>query len=474
MKYLIFLSGCLLFSSCHLDPVEPADSCATASFETINDGCQAPCTVEFRNTSTNAINPRWDFGDGTTSTESSPQHYYAVSGDYTVRLTVDCPTGGEDQFSLPVSVRPITFIQEWSVNGSDYGKGVRELPAGGYVVCGYTNIDNLNTDGLLYRTNALGEKLVDFPVQFGASKREYADALELTGDGHVVIAGSTSSFDGIRKGYLLSFTVSGLQLFEKVYDADDHTASLVSIDTAGDGYVMAGYAIVDPVASSTDLFVVKTDPLGETPGGFVRTFTAPTFESGTGICATADGGYLVAGYAESDAQPPSFDVYLLKLDAQGNPAPGFPTRIGGALNELANAVEPTADGGYIIVGEISTPGPAAGDILLIKTDAAGDVIFTRSFGGPGDQYAEAVAQTTDGGYVLTGHTSAGGGDILLVRTNSNGDELFARTFGSTGSDYGEDVRQTADGGFVIVGTIEPATDVRKVYLIKTDKDGNVQ
>ena len=46
----------------------------------------------------------WEFGDGTTSTLQSPQHTYAASGDYRVKLTVADTQGHKDDFTRNVSV----------------------------------------------------------------------------------------------------------------------------------------------------------------------------------------------------------------------------------------------------------------------------------------------------------------------------------------------------------------------------------
>jgi hypothetical protein len=46
----------------------------------------------------------WDFGDGQTSTEKNPQHTYASSGDYRVKLTIENSGGYKDDLTRSVSV----------------------------------------------------------------------------------------------------------------------------------------------------------------------------------------------------------------------------------------------------------------------------------------------------------------------------------------------------------------------------------
>lgn len=47
----------------------------------------------------------WDFGDGSTSTDSNPAHRYATDGDYTVRLTVTTSDGRTDSVTQVVHVQ---------------------------------------------------------------------------------------------------------------------------------------------------------------------------------------------------------------------------------------------------------------------------------------------------------------------------------------------------------------------------------
>jgi hypothetical protein len=104
-------------------------------------------------------------------------------------------------------------------------------------------------------------------------------------------------------------------------------------------------------------------------------------------------------------------------------------------------------------------------------------MWTRTFGGPDLDCGYSVLQTADGGYVISGGTrsfGAGGGDVYLVKTDASGDTLWTRTWGGTLFDDGYSLAQTADGGYVITGlTRSFGADTSDVYLIKTDSAGRV-
>ncbi len=83
-----------------------------------------------------------------------------------------------------------------------------------------------------------------------------------------------------------------------------------------------------------------------------------------------------------------------------------------------------------------------------------DTLWTRTYGGIEADRCWSVQQTSDGGYILGGGTwsfGVGDGDFWLVKTDADGDSLWSRAFG--GGDWDECfcVRQTSDGGYALAG-----------------------
>lgn len=99
---------------------------------------------------------------------------------------------------------------------------------------------------------------------------------------------------------------------------------------------------------------------------------------------------------------------------------------GGSDWDEARSVVQTPDGGYALAGMTQSYGAGLQDFWLVKTDAAGDTLWTRTYGGPSYDNANSLIVTEDGGLLLVGSTmsfGAGGYDFWAVKTDENGDTL---------------------------------------------------
>ena len=150
---------------------------------------------------------------------------------------------------------------------------------------------------------------------------------------------------------------------------------------------------------------------------------------------------------------------------------------GGGDWDFGHSVLQTADGGYMIAGRTMSFGAGGEDLYLVKTNASGDTLWTKTYGGSNSDGACCIQKTTDGGYIIAGRTisfGAGYVDVWLVKTDSLGDTLWTKTFGTVNEDWGYYVQQTTDNGYIVVGYQMFSPGEGDVYLIKTDELGNEQ
>ena len=214
---------------------------------------------------------------------------------------------------------------------------------------------------------------------------------------------------------------------------------------------------------------VSSHSLGQAPDVlWTETFGGSDNEVGYSVQQTTDGGYIIAGSTESFGAG-NADVWLVKTDASGDTL--WTKTFGGSELDIGYSVQQTLEGGYIIAGVSFSFGA---DVWLIKTDASGDTLWTKTFGGSDRDRSYSVQQTTDGGCIITGYTrsfGAGNEDVWLVKTDASGDTLWTKTIGGIDTDRGYSVQQTTDGGYIIVGhTSSFGAGASDVWLIKTTPD----
>jgi len=238
-----------------------------------------------------------------------------------------------------------------------------------------------------------------------------------------------------------------------------------------------GLAIVGSTYQSDltdhDIYLLKLDSLGNRV--YSQTFGGSSTDYGYDIRETSDGGLVLVGSTKSYGSG-GRDIYLIKTDANGNHL--WSKYIGGTGDDEGRSVRTTNDGGLIICGSTTSSGAGYNDLYLVKTDANGNTLFSRTYGGIGGDAGAAVRQTPDSGFVMIGSTGSFGtgySSIYVVRTDSNGDSLWATTYGGTRADFGSSLEVTADGGFAFVGSTSSfGLGYSDLYLIRTDPSGNVE
>jgi hypothetical protein len=151
----------------------------------------------------------------------------------------------------------------------------------------------------------------------------------------------------------------------------------------------------------------------------------------------------------------------------------FQRTIDNSLGDVAEAVEPTNDMGFILAGTLETSSGLGSDMCLVKCDSGGAVQWNRILGqlDPIIYYSEglSVQQTSDGGYIVAGEAYVGGfgrqRGIVLMKTDANGAVIWQKSYAGTesGNFYAGyiwarqvRVREIFDeGGYIVIGQWRP-------------------
>jgi len=290
-----------------------------------------------------------------------------------------------------------------------------------------------------------------------------------TSDGGYAIAGITSSFGaGNWDVWLIKTDPAGNQQWTQTYGGvgGDYGWSLV--ETIDGGYAIGGYT-ASYGAGGNDVWLVKTDASGIMQWN--QTYGGANNDQGYSVVQTSDGGYVVTGYTYSYGAGLA-DVWLVKTDSAGTAQ--WNQTYGGTSREWGYSVVETSNGGYAIAGGTNSYGAGSYDVWLIKTNASGSMQWSQTYGGTGWDEGYSVIQTSNGGYAIAGYTAsygAGSYDVWLIKTDSAGNLQWTQTYGGAGYDMGRSLLQTGDGGYVIAGYTEShGAGGADVWLVKTDVD----
>lgn len=347
---------------------------------------------------------------------------------------------------------------------------------GGYIIGGQSSSFSIMFPGLydLYLTKMNHKGQILWSYVLGDSLDDIGWTVIQTADGGYAIAGHSSSFSGgFRDFYLVKTNSSGIVTWSKTFDSGFSEQVFTMQQTSDGGYILAGEA-VSAVNGYTEIYVVKTDASGNMQwsnyyGG----------NSSDDVCysvkQTTDGGYILAGSTQSFGAGQQ-DFYLIKLTATGNVS--WSKTYGGILHEFLFSAFQTSDGGYMLAGESTTfkTGPSgSADYLIIKTDNAGNVQWSKNYGSNATERANHIVEVNGGGYTITGmglSASGTSGDITLVRIDASGNIIWSRGIGGSGQDWGMWVENTSDNGFIISGSTGSfAPTVWNTFIVKTDSNG---
>jgi len=361
----------------------------------------------------------------------------------------------------------ITFQKIISVEGSSEKKSVKQTSDGGYIVVSSAYNSGTGIDIFIIKTDAYGYTL--WTKAYGASSNDYANSIEQTTDGGYIVAGYTSSFGvDFTDVYLLKIDSIGNILWSKTY-GDTLTDRGYSVQqTIDGGYIVIGRTLISG-PGNYDIYLIKTDSLGDTL--WTKKYGGIGNDNASSVRQTIDGGYIIAGETWSFGAG-SRDIYLIKADSIGSIV--WARTYGGTGDDFASSIQQTADSGYIVTGYTGSFGAGAGDVYLIKTDSNGDTIWTKTYGGNSWEEGYSVQQTSDQGFIISGHTNSFGlwGGAYLIKTDISGNMSWTKQYSGYFADLATSIHQTSDTGYIVIANwMNPGGNYEN-YLIKTDENGN--
>jgi hypothetical protein len=366
------------------------------------------------------------------------------------------------------------FIKYFGGIDVDVASEAKQTPDGGYVMIGSSNSFGSKSDMYLVKTDAYGNE--QWHKTFGDTLDDEGSSVQVVWDGGYILLGTITYNGGSTDMLAVRLSSAGDTIWTKKLGNSGFKERGASVSiTNGNGFIFLGST--DNTSNGTlDLFAIKTDASGTMVGFPFSYGTTSTDDNPSCIIQSYDNDYIISSSTLITSPTPR----LVKFNEfSGNIPSNAPALNNDGIPALVTGgeISKTHDGNYIMTGT-----NAANNVYLLKLNPSLDSLYAaKTFGGSKGEEGLSVQPTSDGGYIIVGTTQSFGQglkDIYLVKTDAVGNLQWYKTFGGTGNDVGKSVRQTSDGGYIISGTIKFGTSTTNkdniMCLIKTDENGDIK
>ncbi|WP_421810470.1 hypothetical protein [Flagellimonas sp.] len=322
----------------------------------------------------------------------------------------------------------------------DRGQSVIQTADGGYSIVGYAMSDDgdgSNNEGFhdnwILRLDANGSVL--WEQSFGFSGHDHCydvvqtddggfffagflDVTQSNGEGNSGKGGNYLTRHGVGEFWGTKIDADGNLQWRRYFGGTNNDRAHGVVQANDGGFVMAGFSESDDfdisnTKGSYDFWVIKVDGNGTLL--WERSFGGTGIEVSNDIVKTPDGAYAIVGHTFSTDTDVSrnhggSDVWLIKIDDNGNLL--WEKTFGGTEFDDANGLAVTKEGGFVIAGNSksidgdATENQGENDLWIIKTDAQGNLIYQKSFGGSNLDFGFSVVEGNDGGLILVGDAAS--------------------------------------------------------------------
>jgi len=232
----------------------------------------------------------------------------------------------------------------WARDYEEIGiSDARQTPDGGYILAGSSSISG-SDEFCLVKTDGLGDTL--WTRTYGGTEHAHASCVQITADGGYIVAGTTTVTPPyVNDAYLVKTDATGDSIWSHAYGGSEYEW-VYSVEQTSDGGYVIGCATTSFGAGSGDMYLVKTDGVGDTL--WTRTYGGTGWETACMIHQTPDSGYILAGVTSSFGS--TYALYLVRTDDRGDTL--WSLVHVEPFNIHAYDFRPTSDQGYIVVGSL--------------------------------------------------------------------------------------------------------------------------
>jgi putative intracellular protease/amidase len=334
------------------------------------------------------------------------------------------------------------------------GRAVCLCSDGGFFITGYTFSHGTgDSDLLVIKTDDQGE--MEWSRTYGGAGTEYGNACLSLPDGYLVTGYTTSFGSGSKDVYVIRLDTKGKELWSKTFGGPSWDVGTALCESGDGNFYICGYTHSFGKGEE-DVYLVKIDENGNKL--WSKTFGGERLDMANSICLTEDGGFMIG--ATSGSFNPNTSFFLIRSDAQGVEQWSRTYVAEGSHGHgfnWCNDMVSTDDRGVLLAGY--TDCQDVMDMHVIKTDSEGQVVWSKTLGNkPFYDYGNSILEMPDGGCLVGGTTKSVVGnkyiynnDVIIVRLDREGNILWEKSCGGSGADWASSVALTGDGEVVIAG-----------------------
>ncbi|HNQ61653.1 MAG TPA: T9SS type A sorting domain-containing protein [Bacteroidia bacterium] len=366
----------------------------------------------------------------------------------------------------------VTFQKSYGEFYVDYGTTMVQTNDGGYCIVGGTGPDVIDsTDVLVVRTDIDGNQV--WQTRLAGTKDDFITGITTTDDGGFILVGNTYS-SPLDTAYtdiiVIKIDDGGFVYWSKTFGSTDYDEAQAVIRSGDGGYIVLGSSMSYTSVTKSAL-AMKIDDTGNQ----LWTNTSDSYSSNYFYAGdqTTDGNYIAVGGTFNSAGT-NFDNYISKIDTAGNIL--WSKSHGTSGSEFAYDVKSTSDGGYLVCGVTATNTAGDADMSVLKLNDAGDVVWTYNYGTAEYDRASSIFRQANGTIMVAGYSNIGTSmsvinQAVLMNLDSTGTLVWAQSYGDpafTSEAY--KAIETADG-YALCGysiAFDPQGDI---FLVKTDWAG---
>ena len=318
---------------------------------------------------------------------------------------------------------------------------------------------------------------IHYVKTWGGTSTEIAYGVALDSADNAYITGYTFSFGpGCKCSKasipFLKYNSSGNLQWEKLWSGsgsitEQDTGTAIAVNSSGDVYI-AGYT-VNLSGGPENVLLLKFNSTGSIV--WQKAWGGSVVNQAFGVALDSNGHIYVTGATSYGAG--NLDVFLSKFDSAGSLL--WQKTWGGSGQDRGLGVAVDASGNIYVTGETASFGAGSFDVVLLKFNSAGGLLWQKTWGGSSDDFGSAVVVDASGNLYITGYTrnfGAGIFDVLLLKFDPTGALLWQRTWGGSQNEYGYGVAVDASGNAYVTGATDSfGAGAYDAFLLKLSSSG---